>query len=70
MQYYKKYRAGKKKSQMEKLVLENNDNLIKKLQDDIKREAISEFNRFRLNILANQIKSKNYGHNANKVSNA
>lgn len=55
---------------MEKLVSKNQNNLINKLQDDIKREAMSEFNRFRLNLLANQIKAQNYGHNLDKASNA
>lgn len=54
---------------MEKLVTENKDRLIKDLQTEIKREAMSEFNRFRLNLLANQIKTKNYGRNYCKVAN-
>ena len=54
---------------MEKNITENQDSLYKKLQEEIKREAISEFNRFRLTILADQIKSRNYGHNLSKVSN-
>ena len=54
---------------MEKLVTENKDRLIKDLQTEIKIEAMSEFNRFCLNLLANQIKTKNFGHNYYKVAN-
>ena len=59
----------RKKSKMEKDKIDSQDNVFKKIQDDIKKEAISEFNRFRLNILANQIKSRNCGHYLGKVSN-
>ena len=48
---------------------DNQESLFKKIQEEIQKEAISEFNRFRLTILANQIKSKNYGRNLSKVSN-
>ena len=48
----------------------NQEKLFKQLQEEIKREAISEFNRFRLGILSNQIKSQNFGLNYNKISNA
>jgi len=54
---------------MEKINPEDKESLFKKIQEELAREAVSEFNRFRLGILANQIKSKTYGHNLNKVSN-
>jgi len=53
----------------DKNTFQEKDNFLKKFQDDITREALSEFNKFRLAILANQIKSKNYGHNLSKVYN-
>ena len=40
-----------------------------KIQDDIKSEAMSEFNKFRLGIIADQIRNKNGRHSINRVYN-